>query len=128
MLKRWGKMSAKDANPDDAERVAKACLLLPPSGKDLPKLVELANSAVEHGAASTWLPFFQVTQGLALYRKGDFAKAIEPLQRSCASDTPCVRALAHVVLAMAQHGLNHEQEAKSSLQEAERIMRSDVGR
>jgi tetratricopeptide (TPR) repeat protein len=128
LLGKWGKMSPKDANHYDAERVAKACLLLPSSEKDLPKLVELANSAVEHGAAAPGLPYYQATQGLALYRKGDLAKAIEPLQRSAASDTPCVRALALVVLAMAQHGLSHEQEARSSLRAAKQIMQSDVGK
>jgi tetratricopeptide (TPR) repeat protein len=125
LLGRWGTMSPTDANHYDAERVAKACLLLPPSEKDLPKLVELANSAVEHGATASGLPFYQATQGLALYRKGDYTKAIEPLQRSSASDNPCVRAFALVVLAMSQHGLNHEEEASSSMQEAKRIMQSD---
>jgi serine/threonine protein kinase/tetratricopeptide (TPR) repeat protein len=73
----------KRANdPENAERVLKACSLRPDSGIDPDRLARLVRSAsaVKPGPSpAEWAPF---AVGLAAYRSGRYAEAIEALRES----------------------------------------------
>ncbi len=72
--------SAKATSPDDLEKTAKLIVLRP--GND-PSQYEaalmLARRSVEIGENNPWLAYFHVTLGMAEYRSGNFAKAVEEL-------------------------------------------------
>jgi WD40 repeat protein len=62
--------------PETAERVAKACCLLPSTGKaQLEGVLALARKAVELGGKTPNLPWFWMAVGMAEYRSGHFAEA-----------------------------------------------------
>jgi hypothetical protein len=72
------------ANAPVADRMAKDCLILPASGVDMKVVVDLAESAVSEGANNRFLPYFHCTLGLARYRQGRFADALECLRKTLA--------------------------------------------
>jgi WD40 repeat protein/serine/threonine protein kinase/tetratricopeptide (TPR) repeat protein len=74
---RRGLAKAKDTTvPETAERVAKACCLLPSIEKaQLEAALALARKAVELGKDSPHLPSFRMALGMAEYRSGHFAEA-----------------------------------------------------
>ena len=59
-------------NPVTADRMAKACLILPRSGADLKEISELAATALAGGQKET---ASYCTMALAEYRQGDWARA-----------------------------------------------------
>jgi WD40 repeat protein len=62
--------------PETADRVAKACCLLPSTEKpQLEAALALARKAVQLGKDSQYLPYFQMALGMAEYRSGHFAEA-----------------------------------------------------
>ncbi len=78
MLKRF----RNSPSPGDAERTVKVCLITDEQTRELADLDRLANFAVKAGARSDFVGFFQSVRGLADYRKGRFASAIEMLRKS----------------------------------------------
>ena len=74
---RRGLAAAQDTTvPETADRVAKACCLLPSTGKaQLEEVLALAHNAIQLGEASQNRPFFQMVLGMAEYRSGHFAQA-----------------------------------------------------
>jgi WD40 repeat protein/tetratricopeptide (TPR) repeat protein len=59
-----------------ADRVAKACCLLPSTDKtQCEAVLALARKAVQLGKDSPFLPYFQLALGMAEYRRGHFAEA-----------------------------------------------------
>jgi tetratricopeptide (TPR) repeat protein len=121
MLNRFG--DSDDANV--AERTAKSCLLLPGTVEDLTLPVRLAHRAVVRGAASADLKWFQLAEGMAAYREGRFEEAIALCSQSRAANAPAANAELETIdclfLAMAQHRLGKEDEARRWLQEATAI-------
>ena len=107
MLDRFGKTT--DAGV--ADRVAKSCLLLPSAvGPDDLNLVgDLAAKAITLGKGNQWFHWFQFEKGLADYRQGRYAAALEGMQLTqkemaqasdaaldmCAAETSFVSAMAH---------------------------------
>jgi hypothetical protein len=74
LLKRFGATT----NPFEAERTARACLLLPGTHDELRQAVALAERAV---ADRGWAhPYFDFAHGLAEYRQGQFDRAITTMQ------------------------------------------------
>ena len=69
-------------NAPIAERTAKCCLLLPSAvtGSDLTLAAKLAERAVALAKTGQWKPWRLMTQGLAEYRLGHFARASEILE------------------------------------------------
>lgn len=65
-----------------AERISKACLLLPVEGDDLEAACGLAEKAVSVDADHWVLPFAQQSAALAAYRRGDWQGAVEWCHRT----------------------------------------------
>jgi tetratricopeptide (TPR) repeat protein len=112
---------ADTTKPHYAEHIAKACLILPASGADpetVAKLADTSASGSEEDAAR-----FQFPKGLAEYRQGRFASAVEWMQKVLSknaehpnSDTKAHRDVqAGMVLAMARYQLRQIDEARSAL-------------
>jgi serine/threonine-protein kinase len=77
LLKRFGATT----NPFDAERTARACLLLPATDDELRQAVALSERAVAEREGDKWArPYFKFIHGLAEYRQGQFDGAIATMQ------------------------------------------------
>jgi WD40 repeat protein/Flp pilus assembly protein TadD len=103
-------------------RAAKACLLLPTSGADLARASNLADAALaeEH----EWLG---ITKGLAEYRQGRFASAVEWARKSLSQSKADRRsAQAFLILAMAYHQLGQVDRSRNALDRGNEIVRNDV--
>jgi tetratricopeptide (TPR) repeat protein len=104
--------------PHVAERMAKDCLILPNSGVDLKVVTAWTDLAVTAGKDSGVLPWFQHAKGLAEYRQGRFAEAIEWAQKALSRSQANRDLQATAVLAMSQHRLGHTDAARLSLAKA----------
>jgi hypothetical protein len=104
-------------DPITAERIAKDCLMLPDSGVDLSLVGAWADTAVTAGKDSGDLPWFQLCKGLAEYRQGHFAGAVDWTQKVLSqTGHDQERDLqAYMVLAMAQYGSKQAEEARAVL-------------
>jgi tetratricopeptide (TPR) repeat protein len=115
-------------DPVIAERIAKDCLILPPPAADLETIGKMANTAlVVDSTHKSWGDVYFV-KGLAEYRQGRFASALEWLKKALAEKRPWTRKVqAQMVLAMAQHQLKQPDEARATLaqglQSAERTLK-----
>src|SRR5262249_58277549 len=71
-----------DLAPSTAERIARACLLLPASGDELRTAVALAERAVavDRSKYAGAYPYFRFAQGLAEYRQGRLDLAISAMR------------------------------------------------
>ncbi len=79
MLKRF----RNSRSPNDAERTAKVCLITDEFATELGDLDRLADFAVKAGAQNASIAgYFQFVRGLADYRMGRFASAVEMLRQS----------------------------------------------
>ena len=86
-------------SPITAERVARACLLLPASGDELRTAVTLAEraAAADRTKYAAAYPYFRFVQGLAEYRQGRLDLAISTMRGDAskvlgpapASSSPC---------------------------------------
>jgi serine/threonine-protein kinase len=109
-------------SPQVAERVSRACLLLPVAGDELRQAVTLAARAVKADRlkhAGTY-PHFLFARGLADYRQGRFAQAIAAMRGEAS------RALGpapRLVLGMALHRSGQTAEARRALTAA--VVRHD---
>jgi tetratricopeptide (TPR) repeat protein len=104
-------------SPHIAERVSRACLLLPIEGDELRQAVMLAEkaAAVDRAKYQAVLPHFQFVQGLADYRQGRFDRAITTMR----GDASRVLGPApQLVLAMALHQSGQTDEARKTLANA----------
>jgi eukaryotic-like serine/threonine-protein kinase len=114
-------------DPFVAERMAKACLILPGSGVDLAAVGQLAETAVTVGKNDPSLPFFQFVKGFAEYRQDHFASAIEWEQKAFATPRVDFRdAEAWMVLAMAYDQLKRTDEAHNALAKGIEIINRHV--
>jgi serine/threonine-protein kinase len=100
-------------NPFDAERTARACLLMPAGGDELRQAISIAERAVAEREGDKWgHPYFEFVRGLAHYRQGRYAQAIAMMQGDAAGvlgPAPCL------VLAMARHQSGALTEARETL-------------
>jgi eukaryotic-like serine/threonine-protein kinase len=107
------------ADPVIATRIAQTCLILPPPDdelNDIGKMVEIANTA--NSPHKTWSDVYFV-KGLAEYRLGHFAGAVEWLQKSTPETGHWPReVMVRAVLALAQHHLGQMAEARAALSDA----------
>ena len=111
-----------NSDPNVAERMAKASLILPPAAADLEKLARMVNTAVSAGSSNPDWPFFQFLKGLAEYRQGHFDAAIEPLRSVADKDgIPSRTAEAYCALAMAQYQRQQTQPAHASLEAGRKL-------
>src|SRR5262249_23604339 len=100
-------------NPFEAERTARACLLLPGTDDELRQAVALAERAVAKREGDKWgHPFFEFVHGLADYRQGQFDRAIATMQGD-ASDV--LGPTPGIVLALSLHRSGQATEARKTL-------------
>ncbi len=112
ILREFGRTS----DPTVAERMAKACMILPPRTNDLQMLSSMADVAVAAGSTSGDWPYYEFVKGLAEYRQGRFGPAIEWLQKVVSAAGDPTRALeAYAVLAMAQYRQGEATAARGTL-------------
>ena len=104
----------------NADRIAKACLLTGASRTEVDAAATLADKAVELGEPAYFQPYFHVTKGLAAYRRGQFAAALDSVRKGLVEQhtDPNIHSLAYALLAMSQFRLNEFQEAKKNLAKA----------
>jgi tetratricopeptide (TPR) repeat protein len=103
-------------DPNLAERTVKACLILPQPKVNMNTIDRLAQTAVSVESSHRDFPFFQFAKGLAEFRLGRFASAIDwetPVMRQLGDPIRAVQAC--MVLAMAQYRLNQHGEAQETL-------------
>jgi tetratricopeptide (TPR) repeat protein/serine/threonine protein kinase len=119
MLERLGKID----QPDVAGRTAQDCLLAPDSLADAERAVQLADRAVHAAENHREYPWFLLTRGLAEYRAGRPAEAVEWLKRrSLKSEDGRLDASAAAILAMAQHRLGQADAARAALGHAQAVL------
>jgi tetratricopeptide (TPR) repeat protein len=110
LLAQFGTVSDRDV----AERVGRACLLLPVPEDELGPAVVLFERALAGGrlAHDGGYPYFRFTEGLARYRQGRFDDAISLMNGDAASVLgPSPR----LVLAMAQYQKGQKDPARKTL-------------
>src|SRR5262249_10316322 len=102
------------SDPYVAEPTARAVLLMPASEEELRAATALADRAIAVDPVTyQWTyPYFLFAKGLAEYRQGHFDSAVSIMNGKAAKVLgPCPR----LVLAMSQHRLGHEYEARKTL-------------
>jgi WD40 repeat protein/serine/threonine protein kinase/Tfp pilus assembly protein PilF len=121
MLRRFGRTT----DPYQAERTAKACLIVPGPHADLNELVRLTEQALA-GTEKEWgYPFFLLARGIAECRAGRPRPAIDWIGKArpgFKTAPPVFEALSQLFLAVAYHQLNEGDKARAALGEATRIM------
>jgi len=113
-------------NPTTAERMAKACLILPDAEMDFAFIQQMVGVAMSADPNSSLFQYSQFGSGLAAYRQGDYASALEHLQPLLTKPPPDpnLGAAAWLVMAMARHGLNQPDEARAALAQGLEITRT----
>jgi eukaryotic-like serine/threonine-protein kinase len=121
MLERFGDTQ----KPEVAERIAKACLLLP-GVLDPEPAARLAVRALELAPMHEYLRWFHLAKGMAEYRQGRFESAITYLEKSRALNPSGqhvpLEALDLLFLAMACQRLGKADEAARWLDQARKYM------
>ncbi len=118
---------AGTTNPVIAERMAKDCLILPDSGIDLDAVARLADTAVTRGQGSLDFLYFEFSKGLAEYRLGHFASAIDWMQKVLMHQGVDFRdAQAWLVLGLAQQRSGKLAEARAALAKGNQIIKTNL--
>jgi WD40 repeat protein len=120
LLDRFGRTD----DPVVAERTAKACLLITDGAIDLAPIVRLAEQAITGTEEHPFYRYFLFARGLAHYRAGEFARAVERLEKCVTPDNPTIACdgSAYLVLAMAHRRLGHADDAAQSLAKARKTI------
>jgi serine/threonine-protein kinase len=115
MLDRFGKSDG----PDIAMRIAMTCSLAPDAGVDRAQVLKLADSALA-ADGHPLLKWFHLVRGMADYRQGEFAKAVDRLRLSLSpgAEVAYRDGIAYLFLAMAQQKLGRIEEARESMAKA----------
>ena len=114
MLKRFG----ADPRRERRERSAKVCLLASRPVGDLATLARLADEGVAPGAPPALLPWFRMCKGMAEYRGGKYAEALDSLQRARGVDNSYGQAGIELLMAMCHQGLGDGEKARDFLRRA----------
>ncbi|HEV8071946.1 MAG TPA: tetratricopeptide repeat protein, partial [Planctomycetaceae bacterium] len=108
--------------PEIAERTAKTCLLLSDAVLDIDRVQKLAIRAATGTEKHGSYRWFVFVKGLAEYRAGRPAEAVNWLNRfEPHADGAHIDATAFAVLAMAQHRLGQKEKARAALHSAQAI-------
>lgn len=112
-----------------AERMAKDCLIVRAPGIDLEATAALADTAVTRGRGHEDFAYFEFAKGLADYRQGHFASAVDWMQKTLAEPGVDYRdAQAYLVLAMAQHQSGKLAESRAALDKGAQIIETKLPR
>jgi Flp pilus assembly protein TadD len=109
------------SDPRIADRAAKVCLLGGDHPPDLPLAAELAGRATALGAGDSAGNYFQMLRGMAAYRSGEDAEALDWLHRSQEVRNPYCSSTAIVFEAMTLQRLNRPDEARAALGRADAV-------
>ncbi len=136
--KEWSEMCARalelakgTKDPSTADRVAKACCILPTTEKArLGSILALARAGVEHGKGHQYLAYYQMALGMAEYRSGLFAEAekTQAAAHAAGKQNSQIDGTASCFRAMALFRLGQVDDARKLLAEAEQRMRPRPGR
>jgi tetratricopeptide (TPR) repeat protein len=117
-LRQFGQTS----DPAIAERIAKDCLILPPPESSLSTLTKMADIATGAGPKVRAWPYYAFVKGLAEYRQGHFAGAIEWLRKvDPVEGVPARTTQLYATLAMAQFRLGQTDAARASIEDAVKL-------
>jgi hypothetical protein len=109
-----------------ADRTAKTCMLLPDATRDLGGQLRLVDVVFAPGSGDEAAqPWFQMLKGLAEYRQGNYAAAVDCLEESrpaFAGTFAPAKATATFLLAMAHHRLGHTEQGRALFSEARQYM------
>ena len=120
---------AETADPTVAERIAKDCLMLPPPADSLERLAKMADIAVAAGPTNPSWPYYMFVKGLAEYRQGHFAGALEWLRKVAAQEgVPARTAQADATLAMAEYQLGQTNAAREALAQGIKIAETELAK
>jgi eukaryotic-like serine/threonine-protein kinase len=109
-------------DPAIAERIAKDCLILPPPESSLSTLAKMADVAAAAGPKERAWPYYAFVKGLAEYRQGHFAAAIEWLRKvEPTGGVPARTTQLYATLAMAQFRSGQTDAARASLADAVKL-------
>jgi eukaryotic-like serine/threonine-protein kinase len=112
----------KTTDPVVAERIAKDCLIVPPPATNLPTLAAMADTAVAAGPNDKAWPYYAFVKGLAGYRQGDSAGALEWLQKVAPDEgVPTRTVQAYATMAMAEYRLGQTNAARAALAEGTKL-------
>jgi tetratricopeptide (TPR) repeat protein len=112
-----------NTNPVEAAQIVRDCLLISATNIDLVAVSKLAGTALALGTNPLAGPDLNLAGGLAAYRQGSFAEAIQRADKALPSEeVPGRAAQAHLVKAMALGALNQTNQAMTSLSNAVRIV------
>jgi serine/threonine protein kinase/tetratricopeptide (TPR) repeat protein len=116
---------AGTTNLATADRMAKACLILPRPGVDLKVASELASVAVAGGQKNDDA---KCTMALAEYRQGHWDRTIDWAMKAAENRTPSSRAEAYAILAMAQRRSQQTEAARASLKKCTEIVQTQLAK
>ncbi|MCW1922839.1 tetratricopeptide repeat protein [Luteolibacter arcticus] len=105
-----------------ADRMAKACLILPLPALDLKAVAAMAERAVNDGSKEVAAPYFQFCKGLAEFRLGHYEEALTWTRRAADGPFREAKAGAFTVLAMAEFKLGRLEEARAALAECDKLI------
>jgi tetratricopeptide (TPR) repeat protein len=115
------------ADPAVAEQIAKDCLILPPPAGSLERLAKMADIAVAAGPANPSWPSYMFVKGLAEYRQGHFAGALEWMRKVAAQEgVPARTAQAYATMALAEYQLGQTNAARTALAQGLKIPESEL--
>jgi serine/threonine protein kinase len=117
-----------------AQRMGRVCLLLPASGTELMAATSLADLSVTLGKGRINEPWCLFAKGLADYRRGRYANAVDWIQKvqeqkilQGQGRRRHLNAQSYAVLAMARHQLNQPEQARAALAAALAIIQEELG-
>jgi hypothetical protein len=117
------------ADPTIAEQIAKYCMMLPPPATSLKRLAKMADIALAAGPTDTSLAHYELVKGLAEYRQGHFAGALEWLRKSAAQEgVPACLAQADATLAMAEYQLGQTNAARAAMAQGVKIAETELAK
>ena len=110
--------------------MAKDCLFVPASGVDVEGLDRWADTAVTRGRDSPDFAFFQFAKGLAAYRRQDFNGALDWTKKVIHQEGGVIfrDAQAYLLLAMTQHQLKRDEQARVALGKAAEIIEKNFAK
>ena len=125
VLARFGRTT----DPVVAERMAKACLILPDPAVDLEQVARLADTAITRGRWDIDSAYFALAKGLAEYRRAHFSSAADWVLKALAEPDQSSRdPQAYLVLAMAQFKSGKLAESRAALDVGARIIQTRAPR
>lgn len=109
--------------PNEAEQVAKACLVLESSLEEMRLPIELGHRSVALGKGNEFEEYFDFADGLAFYRDGEYLSACHSFERCLESDSDDMnlRAMTLLVQAMAYHKSGNSAKAREVMEHAQKI-------